>query len=368
MTLRTGLVTLTWLLISWNALAVTPADSLTGDTIKKRSMQVFPVPAIGNSPETNWYFGAVSLFTFKHFFNTPLYSTAKAEFNYTLNKQIIVNASWFVYTHHNRHIIAGDNAYLYFPEYYYGFGSQTPDNFKLYVASRRLELYHTYLWQLTNKTYLGVAGRAQRIWDVEPESGKETISQSLTSNNAGWSIGLGPNVLIDHRSRLLNPEAGNFYLQTEYLQYRKQIPTGNNHWFSSLKTDIRLYRPLFKKHILALQLYSMNTFGDAPYRLCGMMGSDSHMRGYYQGRYRDAHYTTVQSEARIRILPWLGFTAFGALGEVYNFNYFTLAHVKYSIGGGLRIRVDKTEDTNLRVDVAHGKTGTGFYVAFGEAF
>lgn len=367
MTLRTGLVILTWLLISWQSVAATPADSLTSDTIKKRSMQVFPVPAIGNSPETNWYFGAVSLFTFKHFFNTPLYSTAKAEFNYTLNKQIIVSANWFLYTHHNKHIVAGDNAYLYFPEYYYGFGSQTPDKFKLYVAARRLEFYHAYLWQLTNKTYLGIAGRAQRVWDVEPESGKETISQSLTSNNAGWSIGLGPNLLIDQRSRILNPEAGNFYLQAEYLQYLKEKHTGNSPSFAAVKTDVRLYRALFKKHLLAFQWYSLNTFGNAPYRLCGILGSDSHMRGYYQGRYRDQHYTTLQTEARIRILPWLGCTFSAAVGDVYR-QSISLPDIKYSLGGGLRIRVDKTEQTNLRLDMAWGKNSSGFYVAFGEAF
>lgn len=341
------------------------------DTIpESKRVQAFPVPAIGKSIETGWYFGAVCLFKFSHLFKTNKYSTGKAEFNYTLNRQVIANTSWFLYTGNNRHIIIGDQSYLYFPEYYYGIGNQTPASGELYYTANRLELYNSLLWKVNSPLYLGVSLKAQRVWSLNPQVGlNDEVRNELVINNAGWSVGAGAHLMADKRDRILNPSAGSFFLDIENITYRKENITRQTRVFSSIKTDLRVYRKLFNRSVVAFQLYSLNTFGHAPYRLMGLLGSDSHMRGYYQGRYRDDHYLTVQAEARIRLNNWFGVTAFTGLGDVFSGpSDVTVNTVKYSVGGGVRVLVDKNDRINLRLDYAIGKETSGFYVAFGEAF
>jgi hypothetical protein len=338
-------------------------------TVAGKSFSVLPVPAFGKSIETGWYGGAVSLFKIKGYWNSQRYSTGKVEFNYTQYRQVIINTSWFVYTGGDRHILTGDNSYLYFPEYYYGIGNTTPKSNELFYTARRLELYNSFLWQLRPGMYAGASARVQRVFGLEPEDTKPVIRDEINANNAVWTTGIGPHLLIDNRDRILNPSAGSYYIQVEDLVYGKSRSTRGTSVYNALKTDVRVYRKLFARSVIAFQYYGLYNFGNAPFRLMGLLGSDSHMRGYYQGRYRDQHYAAVQSEARIRIVDWLGVTAFAGAGDVFATpGDLTIGRLKYSLGGGIRIRVDKTDHSNLRFDYAAGKGSSGFYVAFGEAF
>ena len=94
------------------------------------------------------------------------------------------------------------------------------------------------------------------------------------------------------------------------------------------------------------------------------------MRGYYQGRYRDNRFGAAQGEYRLTIWKWIGATAFGGIGRVAgnmpDSESESILHPTY--GAGLRIRIDKKENVNLRFDYARGDHSDGFYVAFGEAF
>lgn len=334
-----------------------------------RRIGVLPVPAFGKSIETGWYAGVVSLFKLKGYFDTKNYSTGKVKFSYTQYRQIIINASWFVYTDRNKHIVMGDNSYLYFPEYYYGIGNNTPKSNELFYTAKRLELYNSFLWQQKSGRYLGISGRIQHVFDLKPEDTQPEMRDEIYANNAVWSAGLGPNWLIDKRDRILNPSAGSFYVQVEDLLYLKSQSTHQTNLFNCVKNDIRVYRRLFAHSVLAFQYYGLYNMGYAPFRLMGLLGSDSHMRGYYQGRYRDQNYATVQSEARIHLLSWFGVAAFAGVGDVFaGVGDLSVQRLKYSLGGGIRIRVDKTDNSNLRFDYAFGKGSSGFYVAFGEAF
>lgn len=98
-----------------------------------------------------------------------------------------------------------------------------------------------------------------------------------------------------------------------------------------------------------------------------LLGGESIMRGYYQGRYRGAVFGAMQAEYRLTLWNWLGAAFFGGAGRVTaNSNEKNILHPTY--GGGLRIRIDKKENVNLRFDYAKGDYSDGFYVSFGEAF
>jgi outer membrane protein assembly factor BamA len=104
--------------------------------------------------------------------------------------------------------------------------------------------------------------------------------------------------------------------------------------------------------------------------MMGLLGSDSDMRGYYRGRYRDRQYVAFQTEYRSPVFWRIGGTAFGGAGDVVpQLQAFRLQELKPSYGLGLRFLIDRQENINLRFDYAIGKDGAnGFYVSFGEAF
>ncbi|HKJ78497.1 MAG TPA: hypothetical protein VKA10_03135, partial [Prolixibacteraceae bacterium] len=69
------------------------------EKVPKRKITVLPVPAIGYSPETKTYVGAVALFTIKNLTDTlTRTSNADFEFNYTWNKQVIIETGWNYFT------------------------------------------------------------------------------------------------------------------------------------------------------------------------------------------------------------------------------------------------------------------------------
>jgi len=64
-----------------------------------KHLKVLPVPALGYSPETEFYFGAVALISLNFFNDTNTRSSnAKLEFNYSLRKQVIFSADWNLFS------------------------------------------------------------------------------------------------------------------------------------------------------------------------------------------------------------------------------------------------------------------------------
>ena len=85
------------------------------------------------------------------------------------------------------------------------------------------------------------------------------------------------------------------------------------------------------------------------------LGGDRFVRGYYYGRYRTmASARMIQGEFRFPIVAhWLGL--FWWMVKLPGANQFIASNFKYNVGGGLRILMDKSERTNLRLDYAVGQ-------------
>ena len=94
------------------------------------------------------------------------------------------------------------------------------------------------------------------------------------------------------------------------------------------------------------------------------------MRGYYDGRYRDMHYTALQSEYRLPLFRKLGVVAFGSIGEVGPdiSSLFRARHLRGSGGLGLRLLLDDENYINFRFDAAYNGDGLSFYFNVLEAF
>ena len=333
-----------------------------------RRIGILPVPAIGFSPETKLYFGTVSLFTLRLYDDSlQRISNAKAEITYSLNKQLILQMAGTLIFREERYILQADNSFQKFPELVWGLGQNTrSDSSELYEGNR-LEFDNVMLKKVRGAWFAGLGMRVQNVSKLEYIDGGLFDRNLLPGREGGWSNGLGYMLRYDSRENLFNPAPGNHYLSFRHDWFSESW--GSAYVFQRLTLDARTYLSLFKRGTLAFQLFAQATPGDAPFRMMPLLGSASHMRGYYRGRYRDEYYGSAQAEYRFKVWRWAGLAIFGGAGDISpTIDQFGLNGLKPTVGGGLRILVDKAENINLRLDFAYGKESSGFYVSFGEAF
>ena len=178
--------------------------------------------------------------------------------------------------------------------------------------------------------------------------------------------GIGPIFIIDKRDNPLNPAKGS-YIETSLQYYDKS--TGSPYKFSTFILDARKYNTVFKRLIWNSNLYLNFNKGDVPYRMLATIGGARFLRGYYRGRFRDNNMFILQQEFRMPIYKWFGMAVFGGVGSVANrVDDFRKNEIHYDYGCGLRVRVNKKENTNIRIDYGITKDSQGIYLIFAEAF
>ncbi len=363
----------TGLLILFSALMQGVWGQSPGDTIipppkKVHKIGVLPVPTVGFAPETRLYFGAVALFTLRFWQDDSLtrLSSAKQELTYTINKQLIIETGWNLFTRKNKTALDGLVGFRKFPENYWGIGAALPKSNVELVDMTRLELEARGLRQVRNNIYVGLRAKLQNVFKIVADSGGLIETLHPAGYDGGLSLGIGPAFSLDTRDNPLNTRRGT-YLSVSSLGFGRYI--GSQFGFTRTELDLRKYLRPTPKHVLALQGYALLQTGTPPLRLLGLMGSDREMRGYYQGRYRDQNYMALQAEYRLPLFWRLGMTAFVGAGEVWNWQQrYQMQVFKYTTGAGIRFLMDKKDNVNLRIDFAVGNHTTGFYFAFGESF
>jgi Omp85 superfamily domain len=362
---------LTWgvilLLFSFtSAQAQSNSDSLK--VKKEKKIGILPVPNLGYAPETRLYFGAAALFTLRFWKTDSLtrISSAKAEVNYTINKQLIAETTWNLFTRGNKTAVDGLIGFRKFPENYWGIGGGAPDSVVERVDMTRFEVEARGLRMWKNNIYGGLRLKMQNVFKVVADSGGLLESTMPPGYAGGFSFGAGPAFTVDTRDNPLNAKKG-IYFSLSTLGFGKFI--GSDFSFSRTELELRKFISIGKKHTLAFQGIALLQTGEPPFRLLGLVGSEREMRGYYQGRYRDQNLFTIQAEYRLPIFWRIGATFFAGSTEVWNWNEpYRLDVFKYTAGAGVRFLMDKTDNINLRLDFALGNHSSGFYVAFGEAF
>ncbi len=330
------------------------------DTIVPRKVKILPVPAFGYSPETKAYIGAVTLFTL-NFYNDTLTRTsnAKFEFNYTWNKQIILENEWNYFFKKEQWFTKGKIHFSRFPDQYWGIGSEMPDSNKLTYNSARFITDIFVLKSIAHKIFTGINLRLLNYADVTYE--KTNINfQELAGSN---TYGIGYSFIKDTRNSLLTPLGGMYLsLNTSY-----NFSTGN---YLKNILDIRYYKTWSKKYTLASRFVNESNFGNPSFYDLAFLGGDKFVRGYYYGRYRDKNLMTIQAEARLLLIKRFGLAIFGGTSNIFpDYSKIVLGNTKPNCGIGIRYVVDRKEMTNLRIDYALGEGGnSGFYISFGESF
>ena len=336
--------------------------SFSQDSLSQRKVKVMPVPAIGFSPETKFYLGAVALFTLDFYQNnTTRKSNAKIEFNYTWRKQVIAECDWNYFLKDEKWFTNGIVHYSLYPDYYFGIGSNTQESDQITFESKRFKSDIGLMKKVKNNWFVGPNIRYTNYYALGLT--QDSIKYDELSSNQ--SFGIGFTITNDRRNNLLTPTSGHL------IKLSNQHLVANN-YYSQLAIDGRIYRSFGKheNHVFANRIYSTHVINKAPFYDLALIGGDKVTRGYFLGRFRDQNLTTFQTEYRTPFLWRISLAAFGGVSAIYtDIQNLSNNNIKINLGGGLRFLVDKNDRTSLRFDYAVGNNGqTGFYVSFGESF
>lgn len=338
-----------------------PADSL-------KNVKIGIMPSAFYSPETRLGFGGLfySYFSLSKNDTITKRSNTQSYLSYTLNKQFAFENDYQLWFKKNNYYLTGSTDYRRFPQYFYGIGNNTKEENKIMMSFDMLKIQTKGFAKLSKSIYGGVFFHYQHVYNQDVKLMSENGCMELFGNMGFEAKGLGPALMIDKRDNPLNPSKG-CYVEASYVDYKNIIK--NQNMFTSLTIDARKYTTLFKKLIWNGNAYLSFNKGEVPYKMLPEIGGARFLRGYYRGRFRDNNLVVIQQEFRMPVYKMFGVAAFGGIGLVANnLSQFKSNEIHYNYGVGLRIRVNKKENTNIRIDYGFTKDSQGLYVVFAEAF
>ena len=356
-------------------LAVTIALSLHAiaqdDTTRsKSSTKLLAFPVVARSMETGWIFGGVTCLTFRVKKDDTLSRTSnmQALVLYSINKQLVTVLNGTTYFPNENYILNHRVSYSYFPDKFWGMGRHTRDADEESYQFRQYFIFLHGMKKLRKHLFAGAMYEQQTVMQVNYAEAGVFEKQKIPGRKGYRVSGLGLSATFDNRANAFYPDKGSF-MQVTAKHFCKGL--GSDFNYTTIVQDLRQYIPLYKKNILAVQLYNCMNLGNViPLRSLAALGGDNCMRGYYSGRFRDKQQMALQAEWRIPVYGRWGAVAFGSTGDVarkvmdYDFK-----EMKYAYGGGVRFALNKQEKLNLRLD--YGFTSSknqGFYLQLGEAF
>lgn len=278
----------------------------------------------------------------------------------------------------NKWVIQGDTRFLFYPQYTWGLGSGDQKN-NMLVNYKYVRFYQSALRRLKPYLYAGIGYNLDYFINVRtPDPGLKTFSGYQIGTGDGensFSSGISLNLLYDTRTNDINPMPGS-YLNVVVRNNPKFL--GSKTSWKSLYIDARKYVKLNTKphqqNTLAFWTYLWTGLSsDIPYLNLPSIGWDPYNksgRGVDQNRYRGKGLIYLEAEYRRDITDngLFGFVVFANATSVTEpeDNQFKKLHP--AVGSGLRIKFNKTSNTNIGIDYGFSKGYSGFAINLGEAF
>jgi hypothetical protein len=285
---------------------------------------------------------------------------------YTMNNQIQLQLRPEIYLSKNTYVLNATLKFERFPLKFFGIGDDVPSSAAETYTPETIGLQLALKRRLFGSVFGGVQYQVERTAIQKVKQGGLLEPGTIPGSTGGVISGLGLSVNWDNRDNLFFPRRGS------YLQFGADFfnsAFGSDFYYSVTRLDLRTYVPVFSTHVMAFQVSMRDMGGTPPFYELSTLGGASMMRGNYSGQYRDKAILAVQAEYRLPVWKRIGAVGFVGLGNVGpTIRDIDLGHLKYSLGGGLRYRLDSKEGTNLRLDFAWGKASTGFYLTVQEAF
>ena len=339
------------------------------DSIREKKISFNGYPYAFYTPETQAAIGAGGIILFYTQDKKDELRPSKIGFGafYTTNKQYKFSVNPSIYFNSNNLVIQMPTSFSYTLDKFWGIGNETvetgTEGYFREDFNIQLEVQAPPLLFFSDRSGLILDYKHTSIVDVQDN--QFLIDETVNGYKGGNIFGVGVNLVWDRRDNLFYPTSGH-YQYIKFIAY----PEPSDYVFSTFELDVRYYKSLFKKSVLATELYIQNVSGNAPFYELPALGGHQRMRGYFQGRYRDKNYVSLQTEFRQYFTKRLGFVAFVGIGDVSEeITDLNLNELKHSYGGGLRYLFNKKEHVNLRMDIGIGADGnTGIYFGIEEAF
>ena len=350
------------------------------DPRKIKSLGPFYTPFLypGYALVTGYLVGFTSNISFyTHHEEGAKISTISIDDIYTQYKQYINIIRSNIWLHHEKFNLLGDWRYYKFPTNTFGLGSKTTFNDKDPVAYSHLRINEVIMGKIARNFSIGTGINLDYHWNVKEINSPSNVPTDMLRygfHKTSLSSGITLNLQFDNRLNSNNPLKGTY----ANLQLRNNLTVlGSNTNWQSVILDARHYLHVSKKSTNVLALWSYNWFtlsGNPPYFDLPSTGWDTYnnmAREYVEGRFRGMNLMYAEAEYRF------GLTKNGFFGGVIFSNVSTLTEwpnnkfEKANPGGGigLRIKMNKSSNTNLCIDYGFGTGGSrGFSFNLNEVF
>jgi hypothetical protein len=256
--------------------------------------------------------------------------------------------------------------HISYPLPFFGVGASTPDSAEEWYSSgvSTAQLFLQRAIRPSTFIHGGVRYVRSRMRDVE--TGGMLAQQSLPGSSGSDVVTAELGLVIDSRDNTGSARTGTYVRALPSIASKA---TGSDFVFRRLTIDARRYGVVLSRHVIAAQVQYDGISGTAPFDQLPMIGSDTAMRGYPRGRFRDQHAITAQAE--LRTAPWrrVGAVAFAGGGTVASaFSKVGRERWYPTAGVGLRYVLSPRERMVLRADLGIGQGSFGINVGIGEAF
>ena len=324
------------------------------------------LPVLGSAPETGFQGGITALrVTSPASDSVTRASTDQAYVAYTAKHQLRAFLSSDRWTKGNQWGFNAQVEFQKYPQPFFGIGVDAPESAEEWYEARSISATASVRRRFARAIY-GQAGLRFSNTDIRDVEENGVIERGeLLGTKGGVISQLTSGVAWDTRDNLFAPQHGSLAQMTAAYS---DDALGADYRFGRYTLDARRYITL-GRGVLAGQAYAEATSGDAPFDQLSLVGSNTVMRGYTRGRYRDRDLVAAQIEYRMPVIGRVGVAAFAGGGTVApKFGNLASSKLLPSLGGGLRYLLLPKQRTTIRVDYGVGKGSSGLYIAFNEAF
>jgi len=347
---------------------------------KNKKVYISVLPAFGTTPATGFAGVVATNFAFHLGKGKTDLSSISANMAYTIKRQFTMPIRSIIWSKDNKWNFLGDWRFIKYPQNTYGIGARSSIEQEVEVDYLYLRFYQHVLHSVVSHFYVGGGVFCDQYWDIKQLDWDKPFQSNFEKYGYGtasrvYTSGLGINLLWDDRKNVITPKQGSY---ANFVYRFNPSYFGNEETWESAYLDLRKYLYLpskSKKNILAFWLlYWGITRGQAPYFLLPSNSWDTYtssVRGYVQGRFRSKHMVAFETEYRYGITRngLLGGVVFANVSSYAEPNGGKMKYVNPAVGAGLRIKLNKTSNTNLMIDFAFGlPTYHGLYVDVGEIF
>jgi len=326
------------------------------------------LPVIGSAPETGAQFGLTALRVYRL---GPAATTRTSQQQiyamYTAKSQARAFAQVERWTRDNAWHTKLRAEYQHFPLPYFGLGIDAPEASEEWYTSSGPLLEAQAQRRILPSTYVGGGARLTTAHVSHREAGRALESGNILGSDGGTMSQLLGIVSRDSRDNVISAHSGNVVQLTGSWANHTW---GSDYDFSRYVLELQGYRSLGgSEHVVAAQIRTQVTSGTAPFDQLVQYGSDTDLRGYTRGRYRDNHGASAQVEYRSPFHARLGVVGFAGVGTVGpTVSDLTSNTLLPSYGIGLRALMNASQRSMIRIDYGRGRGSSGLYVALGQSF